>query len=556
MDFLIQLFTVDSVAHTVLIISLVGALGLALGSMRLFGMNLGIAGVLFVGLLFGHLGLSVNHEVLEFIRDFGLILFVYTIGMQVGPGFLASFKKEGLPLNGMAAFVVILGAILTVLIAFFAKIAIPAAVGMFSGATTNTPSLAAAQQVLNDMSGLSEELVKLPALGYAVSYPFGILGIILTMIFIRVVFRINPQKEAELQAQIIAQAHAPLRAINLEVRNDNLESVALKDIPSLQDTGVVISRVYHKGRLSMAHPDSVLRVGDIVLAVGPKDELEKLRIVVGVQSELDLRSIPSDITTRRIVVTRKKMVGKTLEELDVFNQFGVTVTRVSRAEIELAATPDLRLQLADTILVVGESEDIQKASNALGDAPKQLNHPQVVPIFVGLALGVIFGSWPVYFPGMPAAVKLGLAGGPLVIAIFLSRIRNFGPLIWYMPVSANFMLRELGIVLFLTAVGLKSGDKFLSTLVHGEGFYWMAWATLITVIPLLLVALWGRWRYKLNYTTLCGMLAGSMTDPPALAFANTVTGSSTPAVAYATVYPLVMLLRIVSAQIIVLFFVR
>lgn len=556
METLIQLFTVDSVAHAVLVISLVGAFGLALGSIRIFGINLGIAGVLFVGLLFGHFQLTLSDHVIEFIRDFGLILFVYTIGMQVGPGFIASFKKEGLPLNMMAAGVVLLGAIITIALSHFGNIAMPAAIGMFSGATTNTPSLAAAQQALNDIPGISEELVKLPALGYAVAYPFGIIGIILTMIFIRVVFGINPQKEAEIHAKLIDQSKAPLTTMNLEVKNTNLNGIAIKDIPSLEDLGVVLSRVCHKGKIQVAKPDIVIHTGDILLAVGPKDKLEQLRIIIGVASEVDLKSLPSEITTRRIVVTRKEVVGKTLEELNLLARYGVTVTRVSRAEIELTASPDLRLQLADAILVVGEKDDIQEASKVLGNSPRQLNHPQVIPIFVGLALGVILGSLPIHFPGMPAGVKLGLAGGPLIVAIFLSNVRNFGPLVWYMPISANFMLRELGIVLFLTAVGLKSGDKFVSTLVQGDGFYWMACATLITLLPLLLVAFFARMKYKLNYMTLCGLLAGSMTDPPALAFANTLTGSHAPSVSYATVYPLVMLLRVISAQVIVLFFVH
>ncbi len=556
MDFIIPLFTEDSVAHTVLILALVAALGLLVGSIRIFGINLGIAGVLFAGLAFGHFGLGINEHVLEFAKEFGLILFVYTIGVQVGPGFTDSLRRQGLPLNIMAAAVVLLGVLMTLAVSHFGKIDIKAAVGLYSGAVTNTPSLGAAQQALKDIPGLPDEAAKLPGLGYAIAYPFGIIGIILTMLFVRAAFRVDVARESELIARIQRPAVPPPTNANLEVTNPNLDGLRIRDIPGLAESGVVISRILHEGNLQVAHPETVMRLGDVLHAVGPEKKLRQLKLVVGSESEVDLKEMPSSLVIRRLVVTRKSVLGKTLEELDLVGRFGVTVTRVSRAEIEFTPTRDYRLQFGDTLLAIGEEEGIARAAAEVGNSARRLNHPEIVPIFVGIVLGVIVGSWPVEIAGMPAPVKLGLAGGPLVVAILLSRLGRVGPLVWYMPISANFILREVGIVLFLACVGLRAGDQFLATLVNGDGLRWMAWATLITLVPLLVVALVARAVYRVNYLSLCGLLAGSMTDPPALAFATNITGSDAPNVSYATVYPLVMLLRVLSAQAIVLLLVR
>ncbi|MEJ5299101.1 MAG: putative transporter, partial [Armatimonadota bacterium] len=552
MDFIIQLFTEDTVAHTVLILGLVAALGLLVGSIRIFGINLGIAGVLFAGLAFGHFGLGINEHVLEFAKEFGLILFVYTIGVQVGPGFTDSLRRQGLPLNIMAASVVLLGVLMTLVVSHFGRIDIKAAVGLYSGAVTNTPSLGAAQQALKDIPGLPDEAAKLPGLGYAIAYPFGIIGIILTMLLVRALFRVNIAQESEQIARIQRPAVPPPSNANLQVTNPNLDGLRIRDIPGLAESGVVISRILHEGKLEVAHPETVMRLGDVLHAVGPEKKLRQLRLVVGSESDVDLKEMPSSLIIRRLVVTRRAVLGKTLEELDLVGRFGVTVTRVSRAEIEFTPTRDYRLQFGDTLLAVGEEEGINRAAAEVGNSVRRLNHPEIVPIFVGIVLGVIVGSWPVEIPGMPAPVKLGLAGGPLVVAILLSRLGRVGPLVWYMPISANFILREVGIVLFLACVGLRAGDQFVATLVNGDGLQWMAWATIITLAPLLVVALVARAIYRVNYLSLCGLLAGSMTDPPALAFATNITGSDAPNVSYATVYPLVMLLRVLSAQAIVL----
>jgi putative transport protein len=556
MTWLVDLFKSDTVAHSVLILSLVAASGFLIGSIRIRGVGLGVAGVLFSGLIFAHFGIHINEHVMEFAREFGLILFVYTIGMQVGPGFIASLRRQGLPLNIMAASIVGLGVIVTICLVYIAKIDMSVAVGLFSGGTTNTPALGAAQQALKNLASYSEEMGKMPGLGYAVAYPFGILGIIITMGLLRLIFRIQPPNEAVEFTKQMQSSTPKLTTINLVVNNPNLNGVAIKDIPGLSESGVVISRIYKGQEVEVGTPDAIIHTGDIVHMVGIPDKLKEIRLIIGVPADIDLKSLPSNLTTRRVIVTQKSVLGKTLEELDLHEKYDVTITRISRTEIEFTPTPNFRFQFGDTVLVVGESKAIDNAAKELGNSAKQLNHPQIVPVFVGIALGVILGSWPVQFPQMPAAVKLGLAGGPLLAAIFLSRLGRLGPLIWYMPLSANFMLREMGIVLFLACVGLRAGDKFVATLMQGPGVYWMACAAIITLLPILIVGFVARAIYKLNYMTLCGVLSGSMTDPPALAFANTIAASDAPSISYATVYPLTMLLRVLSAQLLVIIFLR
>jgi putative transport protein len=553
MDWLIDLFQGTSVAHTVLIISLATACGLALGSIRVWGISLGIGGILFAGLIFGHFKFVINEEVLGFIRDFGLILFVYSIGIQVGPGFFASLRREGLPLNIMAASVVILGVLMTILLHLFANISMPVAVGIYPGATTNTPALAAVEQALKDIKTISPDALKTPGLGFAIAYPFGILGVILVMILIRLIFRINPHEEDAEFRKLQTKSTALPATMHLEVKNPNLHGLPLEKIPMLDKFQVVISRIHHEGKVHVAQPDTILHLGNTLLAVGPKDQLEELCLIIGEKSNMDLRAVPSKITTKRILVTHRNVLGKTLDELDFLQALDVTITRVSRADIEFTPSSNFRLQFGDTVLVVGEVDAIAKVTNELGNSLKQLNHPQLIPVLIGIALGVIVGSFPFFLPGVPAPVRLGLAGGPLLVAILLSRVGQVGPLNWYMPISANFMLRELGICLFLVAVGLKAGDQFVYTLVHGGGLYWMGCATLITLVPLFIVGMVARAVFKLNYMSLCGLLTGSMTIPPALSYSSSIAGSDSPNIGYATVYPLVMLLRVLTAQLLVLF---
>jgi putative transport protein len=558
MQWLVELFVADSIAHAVMILSLVTVIGLTLGSVRIFTVSLGVAGVLFSGLIFGHFGFTINHEIMEFAREFGLILFVYTIGIEVGPGFLASLRKQGLPLNLMAASVVILGGILTVGISLLGGIQMPVAVGLFSGGTTNTPSLAAAQQALKQIPGTTEALSKLPGLGYAIAYPFGVIGIILIIILIRLVFRLDPKQEARTLEELKAREVKELRTINLEVQNPNLAGLPLNRIPTVADSGVIISRIFRASQsVEVPKADTIIQKGDILHAVGSKDQLEELKLIVGRESRVDLKQLPSGVTAERILVTKRHVLGKSIQELEMLEASGVVVTRVIRTGLEFTPAPRFRLQFGDELMAVGERDAVKKIAADFGNSPQALNHPHIIPIFAGIALGVVVGSFPLHFPGMPAAVKLGLAGGPLVVAIVLSRIGQIGPMIWYMPTAANLALRHIGIALFLACVGLKSGDNFIQTLVQGSGFYWMLWAALITIVPLLAVSLAARLFYKLNYLTLCGLLAGSMTDPPALAFANSLVPSSDGvSIAYASVYPLTMLLRVFAAQILVLFFTR
>jgi len=542
-----------------LIFALVAGTGLVLGSVRVRSIGLGIAGVLFSGLAFGHFDIKVAPDFLAFARDFGLVLFVYSIGLQVGPGFFSSLRRHGLRLNLLAASVVLLGVATALAVHLVGGVEAPAVVGILGGATTNTPSLAAAGQALEqsvtDPAALAE-VAKLPGLGYAVTYPFGVVGIILVMLGIRFAFRISLRKETDELESSLASETAPVKRANLEVANPNLVGLPLARVPLLSNTTLVVSRIWHAGALHVPHPDTTLELGDVLLVVGPQDELDALRVVVGKESDLDLRTMPSAITSKRLIVTRTEASGKTLAELDFIRRFGVQITRISRAEVEMSTSPAYVVQYGDTVLAVGTPENIQKVAAELGDSPRSLNYPHLIPVFLGIALGIVVGSWPFTLPGVPAPVRLGLAGGPLLVAIVLSRIGRLGPLVWYMPLSANFMLREIGIVLFLAAVGLKAGDSFMVTLVDGPGLAWMAWGAAITLLPLTVVSVVGRAVFGLNFLTLCGLLAGSMTDPPALSFANSVTGSDAPSLSYATVYPLTMILRVLSAQLLVLYLMR
>ena len=552
MDLILNLFFEPSVAHDVFILSIVIALGLALGGIRIGGVSLGVTGVLFAGLFFGHFNLTIDPQVLGFIRDFGLILFIYTIGVQVGPGFFSAFKRDGLSLNLMAASIVLGGVVITLLAGYLGYISFPAVVGVLSGAATNTPSLGAAQQLIKEMPNFADSFGKMLGLGYAVTYPFGILGVILTMILLKLIFRIDPKKEAREYEKSEQKRKFQLDSVNLRVENINLNNLSVEKIPSLEELGIVISRIMHEGEVGVAAPGTKIYAGDIIHAVGKKENLEKFQIIVGSKSSMDLKTIKSDITSQRLIVTKERVVGKTIEELDAVNRHGITITRVIRSEIEFLAAPSVKLNFADRLLVVGEEESIKKFAAEIGNSMEHLDYPFIIPIFVGIALGIILGSCPIYFPGMPAAVKLGLAGGPLVVAIFLSWLGRVGGLIWYMPSAANYMLREIGITLFLATVGLRSGDQFMEIILQGDGLRWMALGALITTVPILAAGIFARLKLKMNYLTICGLLAGSMTDPPALAFANSVTQSSAVSVAYAAVYPLVMLLRIISAQILVL----
>lgn len=556
MQWLTDLLSNESIARTVLIYSLVIALGMGLGKVKVFGVSLGITLVLFVGILAGHLGLSINPHMLEFAREFGLILFVFSIGLQVGAGFFSSLKHGGLMLNLMAITIIFLGAGLVILVHFLGNIPMPVAVGIMSGAVTNTPGLGAAQEALRQLesSGVHQNVPDI-GLGYAVAYPFGVFGIILSMILIRRLLRINITEEVKSFNQQKFPIEELPDQVFIEITNPKLFGKKIIDIVPNLKTEVVFSRLYRKGEINFPDKDTILLEGDIVLIITHKADHEDVIRYLGKRSALDVRTVPCKLMSQQVIVTHTKIAGKTLGSMRLRSKYGVNITRITRAGIEFVANPNLKLEIGDKLTVVGEEQHIEKVAEVLGNSLKRLNEPNLIPIFIGILLGVILGSLPIVIPGIPTPIRLGLAGGPLIIAILIS---NFGykiSLVSYTTPSANLMLREIGIVLFLASVGIKAGDKFIPTLVSGEGFVWMGYGALITLVPLLIVGFFSRRYLKKNYIEVCGLLAGSTTDPPALAYANSIAGSDAPASTYATVYPMVMFLRILVAQLLVLLFV-
>jgi len=553
MEWFIDLLQGDSVAHTFLVLSVVIAAGVALGKVRIYGISLGVTFVLFAGLFLSHLGLVLDHDILGFVRDFGLILFVFAIGLQVGPGFFASFGKGGLLLNLLAVAIVLLNVALTLVVHYAGRVSMPMAVGIMSGAVTNTPGLGAAQQALAQM-GAADPSYVIPGigLGYAVAYPFGVLGIIFSFFLIRKIFRINLLSEQEKLHQKHRRDEQAPRRFNLVVSNPRIFGATLQKVRSTLNADLVVSRVMHDNQVIIPASGTVLHEGDILLVIASAPDIEKIKLLIGDESPVDIAKAPCRLVSRQIIVTRDSVVGKRLGSLRLRNIYSINITRVYRAGVEFIPDPNILLQMGDKLTVVGEEDNIQAVTGVIGNSIKRLEEPNIVPMFVGITLGILIGSIPIAFPGIPMPVKLGLAGGPLIVAILLSRYGFKYHLISYTTQSANLMLREIGIVLFLAAVGLGAGDKFVETLVSGEGLRWIAYGCLITILPLLIIGSLARMRYRKNYFEICGLLAGSTTDPPALAFANNAAGSDAPAVTYATVYPLVMFLRVVAAQLLIL----
>ena len=550
MNWLTELPSSQPIAWAVLALMLIAVAGMAMAQIKVKGVGIGVTGVLLAGIIAGHFGVSVDKQIVEFVRDFGLILFVFTIGLQLGPGVGASFLKQGLRLNVLAAAIVVLGAGVTVATAYLLHINPVASLGLFSGATTNTPSLGATQQMLKTLGGRNAEQTGLPSLAYAAAYPGAVLGIISIILFLR--FALPDDAEAE---RTEPKEPERLERLTLVVDNPNLNSLSIGKMPGSE--GVVVSRIKHPGNseVETATEQTVLHTGDIILAVGTHKALENVRVVVGHESPANLLH-SGKVVSEKIVVTRQGALGSTIEELNLPGRFGVAVTRVARADIEMTAVHKLQLQFGDMLQVVGNEESLKEVAELLGNRIHALHETNFIPIFIGVALGVLAGAIPIAVPHIPVPVRLGMAGGPLLAAILLSRIGRMGPLVWYMPASANIAFRELGIALFLACVGLKAGGNFFDTVFSYQGAHWLLGGLAITVVPLTLVALIARIIFKLSFATLSGLLAGSMTDPPALAFANTISASDAPLVAYATVYPLSMLLRILAAQILVLILCR
>jgi putative transport protein len=555
MEWINDLLFKETVAHTIFIYCVVIAVGVLLGKVKIFGVSLGITFVLFAGITLGHLGFSANHLVVEFVKDFGLILFVFSIGLQVGPGFFSSFRRGGLSLNLMAMTIVLLGGFITLMLHFITGMSLPMLVGVMSGAVTNTPGLGAAQQAVNQvLSGSQGAPVPEIGLGYAVAYPFGVLGIIITMALIRKTMHIDVQNELSLFNQDQHPTELVPEKISIQVTNPAVFNLTIPVITNIINHEFVVSRVLRSGELFLASSDTTLRENDIILVVTQKGYIAQVVRQIGVQSEMDLSAKSGNLISRRVMVTNREVFGKDLGSLKLRTRYNINITRVYRSGIELVATPQLRLQMGDKLTVVGDEKSMSKVIEQLGNSIKRLNEPNIVPIFIGILLGVVLGSIPIIIPGITNPIKLGLAGGPLIVAILLSKYGYRFSLVSYTTPSANLMLREIGIVLFLASVGLVAGQKFIPTLLSGDGFIWMAYGAIITLLPILIVGFFSRYVLKRNFLEICGLLSGSMTDPPALAYANSIAQSEAPAVAYATVYPLVMFLRIFIAQLLILLF--
>ena len=548
----------SEIALTVSVLALVAVVGLWIGNVKIRGVGFGIGGVLFGGIIVGHFvdqaGVALSSPMLHFIQEFGLILFVYTIGIQVGPGFFASLRVSGLRLNLFAILIVILGGLVTAVLHKLFNIPLPVVLGIFSGAVTNTPALGAGQQILRDL-GVPFEVVDQMGMSYAMAYPFGICGILLTMWLVRLFFRINVEKEAQRFEESSGNGHAHLHTINVRMENPNLNQMAIQDVPMLNSDNIVCSRLKRGELLMVPAPGTLIQAGDLLHLVGRPEDLHNAQLVIGQEVATSLSTRGTDLKVERVVVTNEKVLGKKIRDLHVKQRYDVVISRLNRAGVELVASSSASLQFGDILNLVGRQEAIDAVAAELGNAQQKLQQVQMLPVFIGIGLGVLLGSIPLFIPGFPAALKLGLAGGPLIMALILGRIGSIGKLYWFMPPSANLALRELGIVLFLAVVGLKSGGDFVATLTQGEGLSWIAYGIFITAIPLLTVGILARMLAKMNYLTLCGMLAGSMTDPPALAFANNLHATSgAAALSYATVYPLVMFLRIITPQLLAVLF--
>lgn len=544
----------NSIAHIVALYAFVIAAGVLLGIIKFFGISLGVTFVLFVGILAGHFGFTGNPAILSFVQDFGLILFVFCIGLQVGPSFFSSFKRGGITLNLLAVGIVFLN-IAVALILYFAlqgRVDIPMMVGILCGAVTNTPGLGAANEALQQLHYQGPEI----AMGYACAYPLGVMGIILSMIIIRYICRVDVQRDSdEIQKEEEANPHMKPYTISLKVQNEALSGKTLSQVQNFLARDFVCTRIIQDGHMITPNANTVLRLGDRMFLVCAEDDSEAIMAFIGPKIEQDWDATNQQdkpMVSRRILVTQPNINGKTLGELHFSSMYGVNVTRVNRSGMDLFAARQLRLQVGDRVMVVGPQDAIERVANLLGNQLRRLDHPNIVTIFVGILCGILFGSLPIAIPGMPTPVKLGLAGGPLIISILIGRFGHKVKLVTYTTMSANLMLREVGLVLFLASVGIKAGENFVQMVVEGDGVLYVGLGFLITFIPLLITGIIARWHHRVNYFTLMGLIAGSNTDPPALAYANQIAGNDAPAVGYSTVYPLTMFLRILTAQLLVL----
>lgn len=557
MEWINELLFGEGVGHSLLFLAVTIAAGIQLGKIKIFGISLGITFVLFVGIILGHFGFTVNHNVIHFFQEFGLILFVYAVGMQVGPGFFSSFKQGGITLNLLACGIIFLGVITAIVLHYVSGIPVPTMVGILSGAVTNTPGLGAAQQAYSDMYGTTDETI---ALGYAVAYPLGVIGIILAMLFVRYVFKVSFAKETADLEQHEEHPSNEAKPISLVVKNPAIFGKTVGEMSSLlEHREFVISRIWRNDnkQIEIASASSVLHEDDKIFVITTEQDAPTLVTFIGEEIDMERKQwirMESQFINRRILITKPELNGKRLGQLKLRKLYGINITRINRAGMDLVATPGLTLQVGDRVNVVGTETAVANVEKVLGNSLKRLNEPNMITIFLGIAIGIVLGSIPITFPGIPQSVKLGLAGGPLIASILISRFGYHYKLITYTTQSANFMLREIGISLFLACVGLNAGSGFVDTIVNNGGLAWVGYGFIITIVPLLIIGCIARYFCKINYFTLMGLIAGSTTDPPALAYANGVAGNDAPSVGYATVYPLSMFLRVLTAQLIILFF--
>ena len=558
MDWIIDLFqTTDSVAHIVLLYSVVIAIGVLLGKIKFGGISLGVTFVLFAGILAGHIGFTAPVNILTFIQDFGLVLFVFMIGLQVGPGFFESFGTTGVKLNLLAASAILLN-ILVMFGCYYIFFDtsnphnLPMMVGTLYGAVTNTPGLGAANEALNTVfSGNVPQI----ASGYACAYPLGVVGIIGATIAVRYICRVRLDKEEEDLKRLEGEnVNVKPHKMHVQVSNAYLEGKTLMQVHNFLNRDFVCSRILHEGHVSIPNRNTIFHIGDQIYVVCAEADAEAIIAFIGPQIEVNWQEQDQPLVSRRVLVTRSSMNGKTLGQLHLSRVHGVNVTRLTRQGMDIFASATLPLQVGDRLMVVGPEDAVNNVATMMGNSIRRLEAPNIATIFIGIIIGIIFGSLPIAIPGMPVPMKLGIAGGPLIIAILIGRYGYKVHLVTYTTTSANMMLREIGLVLFLASVGIKAGAGFWETVVQGDGLFFVLTGFLITIIPILIIGTLARLRYKFNYFTIMGMLAGTYTDPPALAYANSVCSKEAPAVGYSTVYPLSMFLRILTAQIIVLFF--
>lgn len=539
-----------SIAHSILLLALTITVGILLNGIKIGKVSLGIAWILFVGIFFSHFGLRLDRHVADFVKEFGLILFVYSIGLQVGPGFFASFRQGGVKLNLLSLSLVVLGCVTTYLVSVVSHTPLATMTGVLSGAVTNTPSLGAAQQTFLEMTGTPNDSI---AMGYAVAYPVGVVGIILVIVLLRAIFRISADKEDALVAS--TQQNTSAERLNVKVTNRGIEEHKISDIKKLIDRTFVISRILRTdGTIEPADEASLIHDGDILRIVTTPENEQTLVAFFGEQVHIDsaIWETPvAHLVSKRVVVTKSELNGRRIGDLSIRASYGVNITRVTRAGVDLVATFDLRIQMGDRLTVVGREADVDKVAAMLGNSLKRLDVPNLLPIFLGIVLGVLLGSLPIMLPGMPQPVRLGLAGGPLIVAILIGRYGPAYKLVTYTTTSANLMLREVGISLFLAAVGLSAGETFVHTIVDG-GYMWILYGAIITIVPALIVGIVARIWFKIDFFTIMGLLSGSTSNATSLAYAGTLGNNNRASVAYATVYPLTMFLRILAAQVMIL----